>query len=461
MHGKAFSPSWKSFYRSVINDENFDVKVIYCPVKTPKEGYSGQYDDTETWLNEIGVKYVHINNFSFTKDKPDILVFQTPYETHRVRKHNPKMFYKRGIKMMYISYGLEFTENTNNIRNHFQRPIHKYSWRIYTFCKDLIKDYKKYCPKGDKHVRCVGHPKFDALYDAKNIQIPDELKKKINGKKVICWHPHFPCDYSDCDGKKVLSTFPWDENLKMLEYIKNDKDNFYIFMPHHMFFGAFEFGYCIPHKEIEYFKNQLENGDNSTIWYGEYPEVLTWCDAFLGERSAVTMEMLTTGKPVCYLENHPEVYNEFGKAAINSFYYAKNATEAIAFIESFKNNKPDIKAQARKAVFDKYIEPYWDGKCGERIKEDILKSRNELKTNPIKRIFDYINSLWLDFWYSDLRKFIFSIEKKYIYKQITFIGIKLKFKTIKFLMSQHLDDAREIKELKRRIEILTERLANK
>ena len=34
----------------------------------------------------------------------------------------------------------------------------------------------------------------------------------------------------------------------------------------------------------------------------------------------------------------------------------------------------DEKKRKREKVFEKYILPYWDGKCGERIKEDILNS---------------------------------------------------------------------------------------
>ena len=165
--------------------------------------------------------------------------------------------------------------------------------------------------------------------------MPKWLKDKINGRRVICWHPHFPCDYSQKNGEKVLSTFSWAENLQILNYIKNDTQNFYIFMAHHMFFGVFENRYKVPAAEIAAFRKQLAEGENSILWEGDYPEVLCWCDVFLGERSAVTMEMITTGKPVCYLAPCPEKYNRFGKEVVGAYVQAENYEKVEEFLNDF------------------------------------------------------------------------------------------------------------------------------
>ena len=154
----------------------------------------------------------------------------------------------------------------------------------------------------------------------------------------------------------------------ILDYIKKDTQNFYIFMAHHMFFGAFENRYQVAAEEIAAFRKQLTEGENSILWEGDYPEVLAWSDAFLGERSAVTMEMITTGKPVCYLAPCPEEYNRFGKEVVGAYVQAENYEKVEEFLKNFTSDK---KGSCRK-VYEKYILPYWDGKCGERIKNDIM-----------------------------------------------------------------------------------------
>lgn len=384
LHSNAFLPSWQSFWDACSNDNRILMKIIYCPVRKQGPGLDGQFIKTEEWLNKNGIKYVHIDRINLLSDKPDILFYQTPYDMyHRFKNHRSSYFAKFGINCGYISYGLEFTEHDLSIKNHFKLEIHENSKRIYTFSESIKDDYAKYCPIGNEHVRCVGHPKFDALYNAKDVEMPQWLKEKVNGRKIICWHPHFPCDYSSKNGKTVLSTFSWEENKKILEYIKKDKKHFYIFMPHHLFFGVFERKYEIPQQEIINFKAQLLNSNNSTVWLGEYPEVLQWSDIFMGERSAVTMEMITTQKPVIYLENTEEVYNKFGKDVVSAYYYAKNAKQALKHLDNIKCGI-DHKKRKRQKVFNQYFAPYWDGKCGERIKDELLASKNEFKTPLLK-----------------------------------------------------------------------------
>lgn len=371
-HSKAFWPSWNSFYQACIMDKNVITKIIFCPAKEQSEGKNGQFEDAELWLDKNNIPYIHIKDIDFKYDKPHVVVMQTPYDYgHRIPIYWSENFKKNGVRVVYISYGLEFTEAKSNIRNHFQLMIHIHAWRIFTFCENLVRDYKKYCPSGANHVRCVGHPKFDALFEVKSHSLPQELIKKIDGRKTICWHVHFPCEYSTVNGENTLSTLSWNENIKIMNYIKEDKKNFYIFMPHHMFFGVFNSGFKIPNDEISRFKQTLENGQNSTIWYGDYPIVLANVDAFIGERSAVTMEMVTMNKPICYVESNPEIYNEFGNDVIRSSYYASNADDVIKFLKIIDNN--DYKYDYSN-INKKYIEKYFDGKCGERIKNEVLNS---------------------------------------------------------------------------------------
>lgn len=427
LHSKAFLPSWKSVWEACEKNPLVDMKIIYCPVKKQGAGYSGQFDGTKEWLEENNIKYIYINRINLLFDRPDMLFIQTPYDNiHRKPKHYTENLRRWGHKLAYISYGLEFTEGKKNIADHFKRPIARNCDRIYAFCENLRYDYWKYGSISENRVKCFGHPKFDALYEARDIQMPQWLKDKANGRKIVCWHPHFPCNYSTADGKKVISTFPWEENLKVLEYIKQDKEHFYIFMAHHMFWGAFERDYGITAQEIAEVKATLMDGENSTIWTGEYPEVLAWSDIFLGERSAVTMEMVTTGKPVIYLENCPEVYNKFGLDVLESYYYAQNAEQAIAHLKDLKLGR-DPKAFIRKEVFERYIQPYWDGKCGERIVDEVVNRGEYLKVPAGKLAFIYMkNSLKI------VRDSIFSMKIQERINAdhlvITFLGICVKIK---------------------------------
>lgn len=43
----------------------------------------------------------------------------------------------------------------------------------------------------------------------------------------------------------------------------------------------------------------------------------------------------------------------------------------------------DIKKKQRQKVYEEYVSPYWDGKCGERIKNDILEAMYQEKVSPV------------------------------------------------------------------------------
>lgn len=43
----------------------------------------------------------------------------------------------------------------------------------------------------------------------------------------------------------------------------------------------------------------------------------------------------------------------------------------------------DVKKKQRQKVYEEYVLPYWDGKCGERIKNDILEAMYQEKVSPV------------------------------------------------------------------------------
>lgn len=390
---KAFWPSWETFWEACNKDPEIEVKMLYCPPVTLSKRWGGQFTDKDLYLKDKKIPYVNIEDIDFSKDLPHVLVVQLPYEVHRSQEYNSNNLLRQGNRIVYISYGLEFTETPEAIKDHFMLPIYKNAWKIYKFSDFLIKDYKKYA-NITQSVKCVGHPKFDALYKVmQSNKLPKKLKRKIKGRKVVVWHPHFPCNKSIKDKEPVMSTFSWQDNVDILNYIEKQRDLFFVFMPHHMFWDQFECGYNVPASEISRFKEKINTLENTFLWEDDYPQILALGDAFMGERSAVTMEMLVTGKPVLYLEKNPEIYNVFGKAAVDAFYYASSAKDIPPYIDMLRTTL-DPKEKKRRAVFNKYIGTYYDGKSGERIVNDIKETikKEKLKTPEISVIMPTYNS---------------------------------------------------------------------
>jgi len=381
-HSKAFWPSWETFWNACNEDPRITTKMIFCPTINQDKGCNGQFIDSEDWLISNKISYTNVKNVNFKKEQPNIIVIQTPYPYHRKSKYLSSEFKKIGIKPIYISYGLEFAEAQENIFNHFKLPIHINSWRIFTASPLILNDFQKYCPVGNSHVRYLGHPKFDYIFNKNHFHLPSEIIEKAKGRKIVVWKVHFPMKIVDKKGKQYNSTFSWENDKKILSYIKKQKDLFFVFLPHHLFFGVLQYKFNISIDEINKFKQNLENNENSTIWYDDYRPIISHCDAFMGERSSVTFEMIAYNKPVLYLEEKPETYNDFGKTILKSYDITRTFKEIPIFLNKFRNGIDD-KENKRVEAFNKVF-PNIGGNSGYRIKEDIINElENETKINKL------------------------------------------------------------------------------
>ncbi len=378
IHSKAFWPSWKSFYESCKKDDSVLVKVFYLPVKQQSEGYSGQFEGTEEFLKENNIAFQRINFNDILGEEEDYIIFQTPYDQwHRDLESSSQKAYFAGKKIVYISYGLEFTESKEDIRNQFTSEFYKTCYKIFSYNPLISLDYIRWGKLKPEVVEAVGHPKFDFLYEASNKKkLPVSFEEK---RTILVWHPHFPCLYSlSSSGVKQPSTFSWEQNEELLEFLlESDKFNV-IFMPHHMFFGVWKYGFGIDEQKIKNFKKKIFESTNIKLWFGEYPEIISNCDVFIGERSAVTIEIAAFPKtPACLLIGKVEEdYNLIGFDIFSSYTKAKNVREVIEFLLNLDSSR-DKQLELRKKVFLKYFLPYWDGKNGERIKNNLILSKIE------------------------------------------------------------------------------------
>lgn len=115
---KAFWPSWETFWEACNKDPEIEVKMLYCPPVTLSKRWGGQFTDKDLYLKDKKIPYVNIEDIDFSKDLPHVLVVQLPYEVHRSQEYNSNNLLRQGNRIVYISYGLEFTETPEAIKDH-------------------------------------------------------------------------------------------------------------------------------------------------------------------------------------------------------------------------------------------------------------------------------------------------------------------------------------------------------
>ncbi len=363
----SFWPSWDSFFRACKRDKRIDARLVFLD-ETATEDV--QMQSARNFLEQSGLEYTEYNSFDIHKFCPHIMVMQTPYdEWHRQPSHWSGNFKAEGIRIVYIPYGIEISDTEDSHNLHFHTSVINNSWRVYTFSERMRNDYLKYAWNRSA-VRAVGLPKFDYFFDKESFPLNSNIKKKCKGRKIVLWKLHFPKQIN-VHGVNTPVTPDINEYIAFAEHICEYRDLFFIIMPHPKF---------KTEKNSFSMKEKIRNlfgiaGMQENVFIDErddYRESLLWADFIITDRSSIMVEAGGVGAPVLYLSSaqYNEPVTEAIKPLIDSYYQGHGCADMLNFIRMCREGD-DFKKKARIEAFKTCI-PYFDGKCGERVKEDIV-----------------------------------------------------------------------------------------
>lgn len=363
----SFYPSWETLLESCKADERVDARLVFLDETNTEKS---QMLTARAFLDENNMDYEDFDNFPLEEFRPHILVMQTPYdEWHRKENHWANRFREQGYRLVYIPYGVEISDTEDSHKLHFNTNVIKNCWRIYTFSDVMKNDYLKYSANG-KAVRALGLPRFDYYFDREKSSLPDEAEERRKSRRAVLWKVHFPKIIRE-NGRYITVTPSLDEYVEFARKIREFKDLFFVLMPHPKFLE--------PNKnpevqmKISQIIEAVAASENAWIDTAEdYRNSLVNADLVIVDRSAVMVEVGALGVPVLYMSN-PEYYEPVTSAIkplMDSYYQGTSCEDMCNFLQMCKSGN-DIMSAARKRAFAECI-PFFDGKCGERVKEDMI-----------------------------------------------------------------------------------------
>lgn len=363
----SFYPSWETLLECCKSDERIDARLVFLDETNTEKS---QMLTARSFLDSNNIDYEDFDDFPLEEFKPHILVMQTPYdEWHRKENHWANRFRERGYRLVYIPYGVEISDTEDSHKLHFNTNVINNCWRIYTFSDVMKSDYLKYSANGNA-VRALGLPRFDYYFNHEKSALSDEAEEHRKGRRVVLWKVHFPKIIRE-NGRDITVTPSLDEYVQFAHKICEFKDLFFVLMPHPKFLE--------PNRnmEIQMKLSQIIEAvaasENAWIDTAEdYRNSLVNADFIIVDRSAVMVEVGALGVPVLYMSN-PEYYEPVTKAIkplIDSYYQGTRCGDICNFLQMCVSGN-DIMSTARRRAFEECI-PFLDGKCGERVKEDMI-----------------------------------------------------------------------------------------
>lgn len=368
----SFWPSWEHLYQLMIKDDRFEVKLVLLE-ETAREEF--QMITAREFLEQNNIEYSLFEEFDLEKFQPHIVFIQTPYDAgHRQKEHWSASFKSHGYRVIYIPYGVEISDTLDSHSMHFRQHVVVNSWRVYTFSNLMKRDYWKYSYNRGA-VRALGLPRFDSLYLKDNFELSEELRERIHGRKVVLWKVHFPKIIEE-NGENIFVTPDINDYIRFAEKISEYEDYFFIFMPHPRFKAP------TKDKKLQDLAcrlvDSLEALDNVYIdTADDYRNSLMNADYIIVDRSAVMVEAAAVQVPILFMYNpdYFEPVTDAIKELIDSYYQGSNFDDMVNFMEMIRAEE-DPKREEREAAFRKCI-PYFDGRCAERIMDDIESGLNE------------------------------------------------------------------------------------
>jgi hypothetical protein len=369
----SFWPSWETFFLECVNDPRFDVKLYLV-----QDGVdiSRHTESAESFLQENNLDFIPFDYSNFRKFNPHIAVIQTPYETLHRKPYLYSLRLKRlEIRVIYIPYGIELADTAAARHDHFREPVLKNAWRIYTLSDEFKREYEKYCENAQA-VRALGLPRFDSLVQKHRFTLSNDLQSRIKGRKIVVWHTHFAKVILDSGVEKQVTPY-LEEYIEFAEKLADyQKELFFIFLPHPRF-GDDAVNETNNRKSAKLLEI-IGSAPNTYIDRADdYRPSLLNANVIITDRSALMIESAVVGVPVLYLENIDYREPIFPPLVplMESYYKGTGSKDIVKFLDMVHSGI-DEKKPARESALRKCI-PYMDGKCAERIKNDILSSNYE------------------------------------------------------------------------------------
>lgn len=362
--------SWRSIWQAMTNDSRFVAKVVLSPFLHPYSSTALTMDSMRQCLIEENIPFCTTEALNLESFRPHVVFLQNPYDETRPEFLRSAQLTRTGSRVAYVPYGLEMGGGAWNLMAQFDLPIHRIAWRIFARSERHKKMFAKYCRSGNSHVIVTGHPKFDAINYSLDQPFSQETLKKIDGRKVVLWTPHFSVtEIPSWSTYRIYSDF-------IFSTFEQQQDIFLLLRPHPMFFKSMIQNGIWDGSGESLFRQKIKDSNNMALdENSDYHPAFSLSDGLMTDVGSFLLEYLPTGKPLLYL-HHPDGLGMNDDETLTKSLYTATADRDITnFIDVIKNGSDPRQAE-RESIKSEYLFGL-ESNIGVNICESIFTSMND------------------------------------------------------------------------------------
>lgn len=341
--------SWRSIWQAMTSDSRFVAKVVLSPFLHPYSSVAVTMDNMRRCLVEEDISFCTAEALNLESFRPHVVFLQNPYDETRPDFLRSEQITRAGSRVAYVPYGLEMGGGAWNLTAQFDLPIHRVAWRIFARSERHKKMFAKYCRSGNGHVVVTGHPKFDPINYNLDHSLPEEVIKKVGGRKVVLWTPHFSVtEIPSWSTYRIYSDF-------IFSTFAQQQDIFLILRPHPLFFKSMMQNGLWDEVGEAQFRQKIKDSNNIALdECSDYHPAFSLSDGLMTDVGSFLLEYLPTGKPLMYLHLPDGLGMNDDEALTKSLYIATTDRDISGFVDMIKSGADPRRAE-RASIKSEYL----------------------------------------------------------------------------------------------------------